>query len=442
MRSLLLLFAAFFVFPPHVAAAALSVESFTLANGLEVVVIPNHRVPAVTHMLWYRVGGADDPPGKSGLAHYHEHMMFEGTPAHSTGEYSSLIARAGGKHNAFTNADATAYYVTIAKDELPLVMRLEADRMRSLSPTTAAAEKEKEVIIEERRARIENDPAALFSEQLNASLFRHHPYRLPVIGWMHEMQTLTLTDVLEFHSRWHHPNNAILILGGDITAKEARPLVERYYGDISRKAQIARRWNAEPPQNASRNLVLSHQNVKQPLWTRLYATSSLGAGNKEHALPLLALSQLLGGGKTSRLYRALVVDEKIASHVAVHYNAFSRGPAVFEISVTPEPSASMEAIEKIVDSELQKSARVEFSAEELARAKTLLKAESIYARDGLDSMARIMGWIRILDLNTEYFVHWPEKIDAVTGPQIISAAQATFKPEQSVTGRLLPEEKK
>ena len=199
-----------------------AIESFTLANGLEVIVIPNHRIAAVSQMVWYRIGAADDPLGKSGLAHFHEHTMFLGTPKYKSGEYADIIARHGGQENAFTGYDATSYYINIAKDQLPLAMELEADRMRGIKPTDDGAEKEKQVIIEERRMRIENSPDALLSEQMNAALFRHHPYHWPVIGWMREMEGLTKDDVLAFHKLWYHPNNAILIISGDITAAEVK----------------------------------------------------------------------------------------------------------------------------------------------------------------------------------------------------------------------------
>jgi zinc protease len=422
--------------------AAATVEQFKLANGLEVIVIPNHRVPAVTQMLWIKVGAADDPLGKSGLAHFHEHMMYQGTPAYGAGEYAERITAAGGEQNAFTGNDAVAYYITIAKEKLPLAMELEANRMGPLSPSDSNAKKEKEVIIEERRARIENNPQALFSEQMTAALWRNHPYHQPIIGWMHEMEGLTKNDVLAFHQRWYHPNNAILILSGDITAAEARPLVERYYGVLSAGAVPKRRWNSEPPHNAARTIVMHHTNVQQPVWERIYAASSLGSGNKDHALPLLVLSQLLGGGKTSTLYRSLVVDKRLASDVDVGYDVFRIGPSQFEIEITPEPGIEIAAIENAFEEELARAIKDGFSEKDLARAKTLLKAQSIYARDGLESMARVMGWIRMTGLDKDYFTRWPEMIEAVTPAQITEAAKATLNARQSVTGVLLPEEKK
>ncbi len=423
-------------------AASLPVETFTLKNGMEVIVIPNHRVPAVSHMIWFRVGAADDPPGKSGLAHYHEHMMFQGTAKLKAGEYADIIARHGGQQNAFTGSDVTSYFVNIAKENLPLAMELEADRIRGLTPSDEGAKKEKQVIIEERRMRVENNPGALLSEQMNAALFRHHPYHIPVIGWMHEMEGLTKDDVLEFHRKWYHPGNAMLIVSGDITADELKPLAEKYYGALPRKEVPARNWNVEPPQNNARRLTMQHPNVKQPVWSRSYVAPSLAYGDKAHAMPLFVLSQLLGGGKTSHLYRTLVVEQKLANAVDVDYSGFSLGPAQLSINIVPEPGVELDALEKAVDKEIVAVRETAFAENDLARAKTLLRAESIFARDGLTSMARIMGWIRIAGLDKDYFERWPELIDAVTLEQVNAAANIALRPEQSVTGWLLPQAKK
>ncbi len=427
---------------PAAAEVSASVESFTLANGLEVVVIPNHRLPAVSHMLWYRVGGGDDPSGKSGLAHFHEHVMFLGTAAHGPGEYDALISRHGGQQNAFTGYDATAYYIDISKDELPLAMALEADRMNPLTVSDAGVKREREVIMEERRARIENSPTALFSEQMNASLFRQHPYHTPVIGWMHEMKQLTRADVFRFHQIWYHPNNAVLVLSGDITAAEARPMVERYYGGLPRVPVPQRRWSDEPPQLAPRQIAMRHANVKQPVWSRIYAASSLGYGNKDQALPTLVLSQLLGVGKTSRLYRSLVTDKKLASSVDVGYDVFTIGPSRFEISIIPESGTDMETITKAVDEEIARSLKDGFSDKEMARAKTQLKADSVFTRDDLNGMARTMGWIRMVGLDKDYFLRWPQLIEAVTAESVSEAGKSALNLNQSVTGFLLPEEEK
>jgi zinc protease len=429
---------AIFFSSPLNAEQAPNISSFTLDNGLEVIVIPNHRVPAVNHTLWFKIGAADDPSGKSGLAHFHEHVMFLGTAKYKSGEYSSIVSRSGGEHNAFTGYDATAYFINISKENLPLAMEMEADRMNDLSASDSDIEKEKQVIIEERRMRIDNNPDALLSEQVNAALFRNHPYHWPSIGWQHEMNGLTRQDVIDFHKKWYHPNNAILIIGGDVTAEEVRPLAEKYYGKIPRAEVPQRIWNDEPPQRGERRITMHHPQVTQPEISRTYATVSLGYGKKDEALPLFILAQVLGGGKTSRLYHSLVTEQKLASAVSVDYNGFSRGPGEFSIDIVPEQGIDPAKLEAAADMQIADFLKNGLTAEELERAKTLLKAETIYARDGLSGIANIMGWIRMIGLDTDYFSNWPKLIDKITAQQVMDAAKDTLKREQCVTALLLP----
>ena len=423
------------------AESGLRVEQFTLGNGMEVIVIPNHRVPAVSHMLWFKIGAADDPIGKSGLAHFHEHIMFKGSAKYKSGEYASTIARLGGDQNAFTGYDGTSYFVNIAKENLPLVMEMEADRVRGLTPSEDDVEKERQVIIEERRQRVENNPGALLAEQMNAALFRHHPYRRPVIGWMHEMEGLSRQDVLDFHKATCNASNAILIVSGDITAAELKPLAEKFYGSLPKATAPVRRWTQEPPQIAPRHITMQHANVQQPEWTRSYAVSSFGSGDAKQVLPLFMLSQLLGGGKTSKLYRSLVVEQKLASAVDVDYNGFSIGAAEFAVSAIPEKGVDLKRLEDAVDAEIAAALKQGFADADIARAKTLLKAESIYLRDGLTSMARLMGWIRIAGLEADYLTRWEDMIEAVTAQQILDASRKALDDNASVTGWLLPKEK-
>lgn len=417
---------------------AQKISQFTLKNGLEVIVIPNHRVPAVSHMMWYRVGAADDPVGKSGLAHFHEHLMFQGTKTTEPGEYAKIIAARGGQQNAFTGRDATSYYVNIRKEALDLVMKLEADRMRAITPEAEKALKEREVIIEERRMRVENNPDALLAEQVNAALFRNHPHRIPVIGWKHEMAQLTLEDVLAFHETYYHPNNAILIISGDVTAEEMKKMVQRHYGTLPRGMLPTRKWLKEPPQNAARRVSLSHENVRQESWYRDYVAPSLAHGEKKHALPLYALAHLLGGGKTSILYKKLVVEKKLATYVAANYSGLTLGPSEFSVAAIPAANVSLETIEAEVDAILQDFVASDIDAAALTRAKTLLKAQTIYARDGLSNMANIMGWLRINGLDKEYFNRWPSLIDAITEDEVLEAARYVLKKDASVTATLLP----
>lgn len=435
-----LLITAFFT-SPSFASSAPTITSFTLKNGLEVIVVENHRVPAVSHTIWYRIGAADDPAGKSGLAHYHEHTMFLGTSKYKSGDYSKIIASHGGEENAFTGHDATAYFINIAKEELPLAMEMEADRMRGLTPSDADMAKEKQVIIEERRMRIENNPEALLDEQVQATLFRNHPYHQPTIGWLTEMEGLTKQDVIDFHNKYYHPNNAVLIVGGDVNPQEVKLLAEKYYGDLPKVAVPARVWNEEPPQNSERRVTMHSSQVSQPQWQRVYATSSLGTGKKEETLPLFLLAQILGGGKTSKLYHSLVTEQKIATNVGVGYNGFTIGAGEFSVEITPAKGISVEQVEKAADAEIAKFMSEGVSDDELERAKTLLKADTIFMRDGLSSVAMMIGEIRMLGLPAEYFTNWEKMVDGVSKDAVLTAAKDIIKKEQSVTAELLPEEK-
>lgn len=407
---------------------------------MEVIIIPNHRVPAVTHMIWYKIGSADDPPGKSGVAHYLEHMMFQGSKNLKPGEYAKIIARHGGQQNAFTHFDATSYYVSIAKEHLPLVMKLEAERMQGLLFSEADAAREKEVIIEERRMRIENSPAALFNEQINNALWQHHPYRIPIIGWMHEMQGLTREDVLDFWKAYYRPNNAILIISGDVTAAEMKPLAEKYYGGIKPLAPARFRWNEEPPARVDTRIEMHHANVKEPLWERVWALPSVGQGKEKEALALMVAAHGLGGSNVSRLYQAIVKEQKLATDIDADYNGFSRGPGKLIITASPTPGVDFPQLEAAVEKVMTALVTEGFTDEEIERSKTLLKAETIYARDGLSSVANVMGWIRMCGLSADYFSRWPGLIDAVTAEEA-KAAIGLVLSTHHLTGTLLPEAK-
>lgn len=421
--------------PRFAQATELKIGHFALENGLEVYIIPNHRVPAVNHTLWYRVGSADDPPGKSGLAHYHEHMMFQGTTTRGKGEYSQIIARHGGRENAFTGYDTTGYYVSIAKEHLPLVMELEADRIQNLRPSEDDALKEREVIIEERRSRTENNPQALLDEQLDAALFLNHPYRLPAIGWRHEMETLTLQDVMDFHRRYTQMGNAVLILSGDITKQEAQPLVEKYYGALPRGEKPPRRWTQEPPQISERKITLRHENVKQPSLTLQFMAPSMATDAKQ-APAFMVLGYILGGSNTSRLYQKLVVERKLATDISSGYNGFSLGPSPLMIRATPSPKIELVTLADAIRSEI-KSLSQNVTADELTRAKTLLKADAVFSREGLQQMGQVLGWALMSGLETQVVTRWENIIESVSADDVKRAA-TTLKNEAAVEGWLLP----
>lgn len=422
------------------AAEPVKVETFTLDNGMQAVVIPNHRVPAVSHMLWFRIGSADEEAGMSGLAHYLEHMLFKGTDKLEVGEYSQTVSKYGGDHNAFTSYDYTGYYVNIAKEHLPKIMALEADRMVNLKVGEAEFLKEREVIIEERSMRTDNQPSALLREQMMAALFLNHPYHTPVIGWRHEMAALSHEQVFDMYRRYYHPNNAVLIVAGDITAAELKPLAEAHYGSMKKGETLARDWTQEPKHVAERRLVLRDEKVRQPSFRRYYLAPSFVSGETKRALPLSLFSQVLGGSETGRLYQELVVKRKLATSAAAYYNGVNRGPSVFSISATPAEGVELATLEAAVDEVLAGIKQGGVTGEELARAKTQSKAEVIYARDGLQSLAYIIGQLYMVGLDEDFFNQWPQMIEQVEAEQLRRAARAVLVRERAVTGWLLPQE--
>ncbi|HEU5047039.1 MAG TPA: pitrilysin family protein [Rickettsiales bacterium] len=418
------------------------VETFALKNGMHVILIPNHRLPIVTHMLFYRVGSADDFTGKSGLAHYNEHMMFQGTQQVPAGVFARTMTGNGGEFNAFTERDFTAYYVSIAKEHLPLVMKLEADRMLHLAPTPANFAKEREVIIEERRMSVENQPEALLGEALTAMLFRNSPYHNPVIGWMHEMQSLTREDVLAFHKRFYNPADALLVVSGDVTRKDLEPLAQQYYGSLPRGEENIRHWRTEPPQRGARHMVMHHRNVKQPELVRMYMAPSVSGEEKQLLIPSFLVGQIVGGGQTSLLYQQLVVKQKLATGIDASYDGLSQGPGIFTIHATPAPGITLQQLETAVDKEIEAYLEHGNDAADLTRAKILLKADTVFARDGSEGMARLLGTLVMEGLPVEYFNQWPDIVANVKDAEVMKTAKAIFNPDDSVTGYLLPQEGK
>ncbi len=430
---------------PFVAAAqgaVFSPKTFELENGLKVVVIENHRAPIAMQMVWYRVGAADEEPGESGLAHFLEHLMFKGTKTVPPGEFSRKIARIGGRENAFTSHDYTAYFQTVAAHEIEMVMRLEADRMQNLVLSDEVVLPERDVVLEERRSRTDNSPAAQLGEQRNRVLYLNHPYGRPVIGWMSEIEALTTEKALAFYRKHYAPNNAMLIVAGDVTVEQVRALAEKYYGPIPRRAVPARIRPKEPPHRAHRRVVLESARVRQPAWSRSYLAPSYSAGAKEHAYALEVLSHVLGGGSTSRLYRKLVVERGIASNAGAWYAGDGLDYAEFGIFASPTAGGDIDALEKAVVEELAAAVREGFRADDIERAKKLITASAIYARDGLRAGPMAFGQAFTQGLTIEDVESWPERIAAVTPEQVMAAARAVLDRRRSVTSVLLPEEGK
>jgi len=441
--SVVVFFALLVLLRPSTAKAGLfNPETFTLANGMQVVVVSNHRVPVVTHMVWYKVGAADEGPGESGIAHFLEHLMFKGTKTRQPGEFSATVARNGGNENAFTSSDYTSYYQTIAVDRLQLVMEMEADRMVNLLITDNEVEPERQVVLEERRSRTDNNPGSILREQINAAQFLNHPYRNPVIGWEHDIQGLDIIRILAFYKRWYAPNNAILVVAGDITAAELKPLAKKYYGTIPAAAPIRRSRAKEPPQKTARRVTLSDRRVHQPTWQRSFLAPTAFFGERKHVLPLEVFANIIGGGPTGLLYKALVIEAKLAISAGAYYSGNDHGPGRFVVHASPRAGILMETLEAAVVAQIAKLRKNRLDDDEVHRAKNRMRAEAIYARDSLFHGARALGAALASGLTINDVESWPDRIARVTADEIAKAAAVVFDERRSVTGLLLPETKK
>jgi zinc protease len=421
------------------ASLRFGAEGFTLANGLQVVVIPNHRATVVTQMVWYKAGGADEPLGKSGIAHFLEHLMFRGTKDVPPGMFSRLVAENGGRDNAFTAEDYTAYHQTVAVDRLQLVMKLEADRMANLVITDAVVLPEREVIIEERRSRIDNSPAALLNEQVNTAIYLHHPYRIPTIGWEHEMQQLSTQDAVNFYRTWYAPNNAVLVVAGDVTVAQVKPLAEQYYGPIPAKAVPPRNRVSEPPKVATTRLESRSSRVTQANWTHSYLAPSYTGGETKHAYALQVLAQIIGDGPTSRLHRSLVLGQTIAQSAGAYYDPGSIDLTTFGFYARPRDDVSVETIETAVEAEIGNLLANGVTREETERAKSRMVAAAVYARDSLSGPANIFGAALATGRSIEDVETWPEHIAKVTVDEVNDAAKYVVRENVAVTGVLLPD---
>ncbi len=423
--------------PRPAPAGVFNPETFTLDNGLRVVVVTNRRVPVVTHMVWYGVGAADEPYGKSGIAHFLEHLMFKGTDEIEPGEFSRIVARNGGSDNAFTSQDFTAYFQNVARDRLDLVMRMEADRMTDLRLAEEDVVTERDVILEERRQRTDNRPRGLWSEAVGAALFVNHPYGTPVIGWADEISALDRADALAFYRRFYVPNNAVLVVSGDIDAAELRPLAETYYGSIPRGPEIVRRRPPEPPIRADRRVVLEDAEVFQPSLQRRFIAPSANQGDSAHVYALDVLADILGGGATSRLHRTLVLEDRVARGVSVYYQGTSLDYGSFSIAASPSSTATVEALEASLDRELARLIDAGVTVVEVATSIRRMLAAAAYARDSLMRPAYVFGMALTTGQSVEDVEAWPDRLAAVTVEQVNAAARHVFT-RSSVTGVLLP----
>ncbi|MGB6535492.1 MAG: pitrilysin family protein [Xanthobacteraceae bacterium] len=432
---------------PVRAIAAPQVADFKLENGLEVVVLPDHRAPVVTHMVWYKVGAADETPGKSGLAHYLEHLMFKGTAKNPGSTFSQAITAIGGEENAFTGSDYTAFYERVPRDHLKEMMAFEADRMTGLVLTDAVARPELQVVLEELNMRVANNPSAQLDEQMDASLYLNHPYHRPVIGWRHEVEKLTWQDALAFYRRFYGPNNAIVVVAGDVTPDEVKADAEATYGKVPARAEIAPRQRpTEPVQEAPRTVTLADSRVEQPNVERYYLAPSATTAKPGESEALDVLASVLGAGTNSRLYKTLVIDQGIALNAGAFYSDTALDYGKFGVYAAPKPGVTLHAVEAGVDAVLAEIVAHGVTAGELDRVKTGLIADAVYAQDNQATLARWYGAALATRETVEQVRTWPDRIRAVTAAQVQEAARQWLDIHRSVTGYLVkslqPEEKR
>ena len=419
-------------------ASGIEISHFVLANGLEVVVIPDHRAPVVTHMLWYKVGSADETPGKSGLAHFLEHLMFKGTAKNPAGRFSQVVATVGGQENAFTSSDYTGFFQRVPREQLPTMMGFEADRMTGLVLTDDVVRPELNVVLEEQNMRVANNPGTRLGEQMEAALYLNHPYGRPVIGWRHEIEQLTREDALDFYRRFYTPNNAILVVAGDATPDWVRTLAQDTYGRVPRVAEIKPRMRPqEPVPEAARTVTLSDPRVTQPSVSRYYLVPSSTSARPGESEALEVLAHILGRGSNSRLYHTLVFSKGIAINAGASYDGTAVDATHLSVYATPKPSVSLQQLEEAVDGVLAEVIENGVTSEELTRSQNRMIADAIYANDSQRMMAQWYGAALATGASVDDVRAWPERIRAVDQASVREAARRWLDKRRSVTGYLV-----
>ncbi len=423
-------------------ALGAEISEFSLPNGLQAVVIEDHRAPVVVNMVWYRIGAADEASGHSGVAHFLEHLMFQGTGNLAPGEFSATVEATGGNDNAFTSWDYTAYFQRVASSELDRMMQMEADRMVGLKLTVEDVATERDVIIQERAQRTDSEPSALLGEQLDAALYMNHPYGRPVIGWKHEMEALTREDAIAFYRANYAPNNAILVVAGDVTPQQVKAMAEKHFGPLPPSTAITPRLRpSEPPQLAPRRIAMVDERVSEPYVTRSYLAPERNPGDQRKAAAMVLLAELLGGNPTtSVLARSLQFDQKIAVYSGAGYDGTSIDTSSLQITVVPLPDVSLKDAEAALDKVLAKFLTDGVDAEEFARIKAQVRAADVYASDSTQGLAQKYGAALTVGLSVKDVQDWPGVVADVTTDDVMSVAREVLVPQQSVTGWLSAKE--
>lgn len=421
-------------------------ETYTLDNGLQIVVLPNDRAPVVTQMVWYKVGAADEQPGKSGIAHFLEHLMFKGSKGLQPGEFSKKIRAQGGEDNAFTGHDYTSFHQSVPVSQLEMVMTMEAGRMRGLNPPLGEVESERKVIVEERRQRTDNDPRARFAEQLNALLFVNHPYSKPIIGWKNEMEGLSWDDAKSFYDLWYAPNNAILIVAGDVTGPDVLELAKKIYGPIPRSDHVPKRERTiSPPLSGSPEVTLEDPNIHEPT-VQIISRVPSARENKQDALALQVLEEIMDGGPASRFYKSLVVEQKIATSAGMSYDSDTWDDADLWLYATPVPGQDLKALKKALEDQMRKVIADGVTDAEMKEALTRMQTDVIYARDSLEGPALIFGHALTTGSTIDDVEYWTRDISQVTAQQVQDVARKYLNPDAPtshppVVGYMIPEVK-
>jgi zinc protease len=428
---------AFACLPAMLPAQANPFET-TLDNGMKVVVREDRRAPSVVHMLWYRSGSMDEPAGVTGVAHVLEHMMFKGTRKVGPGEFNARVAALGGRDNAFTSRDYTAYFQQIPPAHLGTMMALEADRMKNLALTDEAFSREIEVIKEERRLRTDDRPRALVYEQLMATTFQAHPYHHPIIGWMADLVTMTAEDARAWYRNWYAPNNAILVVVGDVDHQAVFKLARQYYGTIKSAKLPARRISAESGQTGSRAVVVRAP-AELPYLAMAWRVPSLrNPTTDREPYALQMLGEILDGYDGARLNRRLVREQRIAVSAGAAYDGINRGPALFLLEGSPAPGQSIETLEAALRAELQRIRDEGVSEDELNRVKNQALASRIYSRDSLMGQAMEIGQLESTGLSWRDDVRLLAGLRAVTAEEVREVARRYFDDASLTAARLDP----
>lgn len=422
--------------PASAADRVYNAQVGRLDNGMIIVVVPVHRTPAVTHMIWYKAGAGEEPWGQSGIAHFLEHLMFKGTPGIAPGQFSKMIQRMGGNDNAFTSWDYTAFFQTVPRERLGDVMKMEAERMNDLTPKIDDIFSEKQVVIEERNQTLDGDPGALLGERMRNVLFPNHPYGKPILGWSPEMRTLKWVDCLVFYKKFYAPDNAILVVSGDTTLAEVLPLAQATYGRLPSEGATLRNRPVSPKIEGDVKVTYAREDVRQPMWQFMFRVPGVRE-NPKAALTLELLEDLLGGS-TGRLYRQLVIRDKLATNVGVAYNPYAWDDGSWGFYAVPAQGVSMDKVASAVDKVLKDAADKGFTAEEVKSSVARLQDEAVYARDSLSGPAMSIGYAMAVGVPLEDIETWPSRLEALTAGDAGEALKTYVLNQKGVTGWLLP----